>query len=169
MIGCAASELLSPIASALALISLGYLLSQKYFGLHFHMINTPTCYSLSCLRSTWLLDPKDQPLMTTKSSLRDPLHRLATLRRHASTKARPLGYKPAATSPKKQPTVPTGFAAIGSYKTIARRYELSHRHPSSLMPYRWTALMVGIPFVVVTSYILYQRGMSLRPRLVSAC
>ena len=26
---------------------------------------------------------------------------------------------------------------------------------------RWTAIMVGIPFVVVTSYILYQRGMSL--------
>ena len=105
--------------------------------------------------------------MTTKSSTQDFCDRLAILRRHASTKAKPLGYKPAATSPKKQPTAPTGFAAIGSYKTIARRYELFHRHLSLLMPYRWTALMVGIPFVVVTSYILYQRGMSLRPCLVS--
>ncbi|KAM0802694.1 hypothetical protein BDR22DRAFT_887482 [Usnea florida] len=81
--------------------------------------------------------------MTTKTSTQDPCGGLATSRRQTSTKARPLGYKPAATSPKKKPTAPpTGFAAIGSYKTIARR---------------WTALMVGIPFVVVTSYILYQR------------
>ena len=132
------------------------------------MIHTSTCYNLSCLRSTWLHDPKDQPLMTTKSSPQDPVDRLATLRRQASTKATPLGYKPAATSPKKNPAAPpTGFAAIGSYNTIARRYELSHRHPSLLMLYRVTALMVGIPFVVVTSYVLYQRGMSLRSVLVS--
>lgn len=26
------------------------------------------------------------------------------------------------------------------------------------MAYRWTAIIVGIPFVVVTSYVLYQRG-----------
>ncbi len=25
--------------------------------------------------------------------------------------------------------------------------------------FRWTAIIVGIPFVVVTSYVLYQRGM----------
>ena len=101
--------------------------------------------------------------MTANFSVKDPLHGLAALRRHASTKAKPLGYKPAANAPKQNPTAPpTGFAAIGSYKTIARRYELSHCHPSLLMPNRVTALMVGIPFVVVTSYILYQRGVSSR-------
>lgn len=29
----------------------------------------------------------------------------------------------------------------------------------SLRNFRWTAIMVGIPIVVVTSYVLYQRGM----------
>ncbi|KAF6227067.1 hypothetical protein HO133_008508 [Letharia lupina] len=76
-------------------------------------------------------------------SSRNPFDRLAALRRQASTKTTPLGYKPAAPSLKTNPTAPpTGFAAIGSYNTIARR---------------WTAIIVGIPFVVVTSYVLYQR------------
>ncbi|KAK0516807.1 hypothetical protein JMJ35_001410 [Cladonia borealis] len=35
-----------------------------------------------------------------------------------------------------------GFNAIGSYKTIARR---------------WTGILVGIPVIFVTSYVLYGR------------
>ena len=61
-----------------------------------------------------------------------PLEKFVSLRRQASTKATPLEYKQTAPSSKTSPTVPpTGFAAIGSYNTIARRYEQSD-HGSSL-------------------------------------
>ncbi|KAL2051084.1 hypothetical protein ABVK25_008678 [Lepraria finkii] len=39
-------------------------------------------------------------------------------------------------------TSPPGFKAVGSYNTVARR---------------WIGIMVGIPIVFVTSYVLYQR------------
>lgn len=72
-----------------------------------------------------------QPSLTTMFSYRHPFEKFATLRRQASTKATPLGYKQTTPSSKKSPTVPpTGFAAIGSYNTIARRYESSD-HGSS--------------------------------------
>lgn len=111
-----------------------------------------TCSCLGCLHLILtlrvamppILSPsKGQPSLTTMFSCQHPFERLATSRRQASTKATPVKYKPAASSSKKSIIAPsTGFAAIGSYNTIARR---------------WTAIMVGIPFVVVTSYLLYQR------------
>lgn len=72
-----------------------------------------------------------QPSLTTIYSYQRPFERLATLRRRASTKATPLRYKQTAPSSKKSPTVPpTGFAAIGSYNTIARRYKPNDHGPS---------------------------------------
>ena len=104
------------------------------------------------------------PLLTATFSSRNQFERLAHLRRKASTEAKPLGYKRAAppSSNKSRTTPPTGFAAIGSYNTIARRYEFTGHGPSCTngVP-RWTAIMVGIPVVVVTSYALYKRCMSL--------
>ena len=64
--------------------------------------------------------------MATMISSQHPFERLATFRRQSSTKPSPLGYRPSKPSVKKDPTAPpTGFAAIGNYNTIARRYELS--------------------------------------------
>ena len=65
-----------------------------------------------------------QPPLISIFSCQHPFERLAALRRHASTKATPLAYKQTAPSSKKSHTAPpTGFAAIGSYNTISRRYE----------------------------------------------
>ena len=86
-------------------------------------------YMASGLRSTRPFSPK--PLFTSKLTSQGHSERLTTLRRLASTKAKPLGYKPAPPSSNKSPnTPPTGFAAIGSYSTIARRYGLSECGPS---------------------------------------
>ena len=69
--------------------------------------------------SSMLSPSKGQSPLTTSQH---PFGRLATLRRQASTKVTALGYKPTAPSSKKSPAAPpTGFAAIGSYNTIARR------------------------------------------------
>ena len=80
----------------------------------------------SYLYSTRFASPREQSSMATMISSQHPFERLATFRRQSSTKASPLGYRPSKPSSKKDPTAPpTGFAAIGSYNTIARRYELS--------------------------------------------
>ena len=63
--------------------------------------------------------------MTASFVNQNHVERFATLKRRASAKAAPSTYKPAAPASKKNPTAPpTGFAAIASYNTIARRSEL---------------------------------------------
>lgn len=117
----------------------------------------------TCLRLARLSLFPPKPLLTATFPSQIHIERLPTLRRKASTKAQPLPYKPAPPSSKKSHTAPpTGFAAIASYDTIARRYKFIDRGSSCTngAP-RWVAIMVGIPVVVVTSYELYKRCMSL--------
>ena len=60
--------------------------------------------------------------LSVNTMFSSPFGKLVTSKRQASTKAAPSEYKPAAPSSKKNPAAPsTGFAAIGSYNTIARR------------------------------------------------
>lgn len=121
----------------------------------------------TCLRSGKLSLFSPKPLLTATFSSQTHIESLPTLRRKASTKAKPLGYKPAPPSSKKSHTAPpTGFAAIGSYNTIARRYNfIDHGSSCTNGARRWVAIMVGIPLVVVTSYALYKRCMSLMTSL----
>ena len=85
----------------------------------------------SCLYTTRLVSPREQSSMATMISSQHPFERLATFTRQSSTKPSPLGYRPSKSSLKKDPTAPpTGFAAIGSYNTIARRYGLSNHGAS---------------------------------------
>ena len=117
-----------------------------------------TCLRLGKLS---LFSPKS--LLTSTFSNQTHIEGLPTLRRKASTKAKPLSYKPVPPSSKKSRTdPPTGFAAVGSYKTIARRYKfIDHGSSCTNRALRWLAIMVGIPVVVVTSYVLYRRCMNL--------
>ena len=90
-----------------------------------------TGYVASYLHPTRLLPPREQLPMASIFTSQNPFERLGTSRRQASTKAAPSGYKPSVPSSKKNTTAPpTGFAAIGSYNTIARRYEPTDHGPS---------------------------------------
>ncbi len=78
-----------------------------------------------------LSSSRGEPSLTSLFFCQHPFERLTALRRQASTKATPLVYKQRTPSSKKNPTAPpTGFAAVGSYNTIARRYDPTDRGPS---------------------------------------
>ncbi|KAL2040216.1 hypothetical protein N7G274_007119 [Stereocaulon virgatum] len=70
-----------------------------------------------------------------------PLQPRASRKSSFSRKGRARPYAPTE-SPTLTTTSNPGFKAIGTYKTITRR---------------WLGIMVGFPLVVVTSYVLYKR------------
>ena len=78
------------------------------------------------LHATWSVS-------TYPSSFTSQNHKRAfpSSRRWTSAKATPSEYKPTAPASKKDPAAPSkGFAAIGSYKTMTRRYELTDQASS---------------------------------------